>query len=409
MRQPLNFREGARSAGRDLHYATMPVMKLVKSPAPTLLCAALAVLIFFGNAYGSTADVSYIVRPGVVPNVAADNSAIAYFGRISFADPKAPRLWWPGSAIEARFNNEHIIARLGSASNTNEFTVVFDGDIAHARTVVLHQGDDWYQLDDGLSKGSHTVILWLRSETWQPVDFKGFLLDPATGRTRLDRLSTPHRKIEFFGDSITCGYGDEGSSTDQRTDANSNNFLSYGALTARALNAEYRCTARSGIGVLTAWNDDVSQGIIMPTYFDRLDPNVVHSWDFKQWTPDAVVINRGENDSGIFKMKRHPDPGPDVDTAAYRAFVSTIRGVYPKATIFCVLGPMDAVRGPWKDYESTAVQQLVDAGDKNINFLPLDIRKNATLSGPGNHPNLAEHADMAAVLTPFIQDKMGWK
>ena len=72
----------------------------------------------------------------------------------------------------------------------------------------------------------------------------------------------------------------------------------------------------------------------------------------------------------------------------YKAFVTTIRGVYPKATIFCVLGPMDAVRGPWKEYESTAVQQLKDAGDRNIYFLLLDTRKNATLSGTGNHPNL---------------------
>ena len=289
----------------------------MKYPLPltiTLFCALLALATGLLPMRCAAADTAAPAVTAATMTIAAGDPTIQYSGRMSFADPKAPRMWWPGSSVSLRINSAHISADMVSASAANEFTVVVDGDCARAQNLICQKGEAVYPLVSPLGNylpGAHTVQLWLRSETWQPVDFKGFIVDKDASDVRLIRHK---KKIEFFGDSITCGYGDEGTSADNRTDANSNNYLSYGALTARALHADYRCTARSGIGVMTAWNDPVSSGITMPTYYDRLDPNVEHSWDFRQWTPDAVVINLGENDSGIFKMKRHTDPGSDADT-----------------------------------------------------------------------------------------------
>lgn len=344
-------------------------------------------------------------------DIDARDAAIAYHGRMSFELPGGPVMWWPGSSVEIRFRGKGIAWQYSTVSMDSQFTVVLDGRVTQATPRVV-TGNGGYVVSSnifppgGLRPGTHDLLLWLRSETWNPVWIGGF---QATNDAKLIPVPPAARKIEFFGDSITCGYGNEGTAADQRTDANSNNYLSYGADVCRMLNAEYRCTARSGIAITTSWATPPSAAPMMPNYYDRLDPDKPHSWDFSKWTPDAVVINLGENDSGIYKMGIHPDPGAAADTAAYKAFVASIRAAYPRATIFCVLGPMDAVRGPWKDYEMEAVKELTDAGDSRIFFLPLDVRTGPTLSGCGGHPNVAEHQVMADLLAPFIASHMGWK
>ncbi len=203
---------------------------------------------------------------------------------------------------------------------------------------------------------------WDKGKTW----FYGF---ETSRRTKiLAPPVPPKRKIEFFGNSITCGYAMEDSSDkDSPHGYFENNYLSYAAITAQYFNAQYHCTSKSGIGILVSWFP-----LIMPEMYDRLDAtDSTSKWNFKKYTPGVVVINLFQNDSWIVNMPDNPQfksrfgnkaPGEDFIINAYKNFVASIRNKYPDASIICALGNMDATRqgSSWPGYIQQAVEQLHD-------------------------------------------------
>ena len=179
----------------------------------------------------------------------------------------------------------------------------------------------------------------------------------------------PKRKIEFYGNSITCGYAMEDSSgRDSWFGYFENNYLSYAAITARHFNAQYSCISKSGIGIMVSWFP-----LIMSEMYDRLDPtDSTSKWDFTKYTPDIVVINLFQNDSWIVNMPNNEQfkyrfgtkaPDKDFIIKSYKDFVASIRNKYPEAYIICTLGNMDATKegSPWPGYVQKAVDQLKDS------------------------------------------------
>src|SRR6201999_692597 len=102
---------------------------------------------------------------------------------------------------------------------------------------------------NGLDNGNHHLELfkrteWAMGQTW----FYGFELGKE-GKL-LPASPTHKRKIEFYGNSITCGYAvldTEGK--DRGTAPYEDGYLSYAAITARHYNAEFSSISKSGIGV----------------------------------------------------------------------------------------------------------------------------------------------------------------
>ena len=210
------------------------------------------------------------------------------------------------------------------------------------------------------------------------------------------------RKILFYGDSITCGMGNEARDTSGDDNmAEENNFLAYGAIASRLLGAEYMCIAKSGIGIMISWFD-----MVMSQYYYRLDPDNPESrWDYSKFTPEVVVINLFQNDSWLYTNLK-PVPSAAEITNAYVNFVREIRFRHPKAFIVCTLGSMDATRtgSPWPGYITRAVETLRDA-DKDTNlttfFFPYE--------NWSKHPRIRHHQEMGKKLAAFVSDKMGWK
>ncbi len=336
--------------------------------------------------------------------VSADDPHFRYTGRIDFTDARQPRLFWPGTAITFRFSGPALTLCLQDQRGMNHYDVFIDD----AKPVIVSCTKQLveYPVATDLKDGAHTAVIFRRTETDQgPTVFKGVML--AEGKALLDPPAPLPRKIEFYGDSITAGLGDE--STDGKiTTANSNNYYSYAAVTARALGAEYVCIAKSGLGITTTHGSDLTKGIIT-TLYDCLDPDKPHSWDFTKWTPDVVVINLGENDRFIYQVNKHPNPGPAKLTEMYGDFVKTIRAKYPQAHIVCTLGPMEVVRTDWVTYVSDAVKALNAAGDTRVYFTLLKIKDENVFHGGSNHPSVDEHQAMAELLIPFIKGKTGWK
>jgi hypothetical protein len=76
------------------------------------------------------------------------------------------------------------------------------------------------------------------------------------------------RRIEIVGDSITCGYGNEGTDPCNFSAETENHYLTYGALAARMFGAELSTVAWSGKGVVNNFDNDVFEPL--PQIYDRL-------------------------------------------------------------------------------------------------------------------------------------------
>ncbi|WP_416865028.1 MAG: SGNH/GDSL hydrolase family protein [Imperialibacter sp.] len=334
--------------------------------------------------------------------IEADNQQINYTGRIDFGNPKAPVLFWSGSEATLTINGTGLRVELADEGGDNYFNIVIDKD--SIRYIRLDSATKWYTLAKDLEEGEHTISLIKRNE-WDKgsTTIHGF---EVTG----ELLPTPEnsRTIEFIGNSITAGYAIEDlTGGDSPDSVYTNNYPTYGAITARNFNADYVCTCRSGIGVMISWDPT----IIMPEVFPRLNPRDSASrWDFSHITPDLVVVNLFQNDSWLVNMPEQPSfslrlgeaaPGEEEIIASYQEFISMVRNVYPDTPIICALGSMDATKegSAWPGYVQEAVDGL---GDSLIytHFFPF-IEK-------GGHPRVADNKKMAGSLTSFIREKLKW-
>lgn len=351
-------------------------------------------LITFAFASLTAVSVASAAKPVTTLAVPANHAELQYTGRVDFTNPLAPTLNWAGNAVAIAFQGTGLQVKLTckTANQNNYLTVIVDDGTP--TTLVASSSSPnatTYTVASGLAQGTHTARLIRRCDydTVHGLTVNGFSI---TGTTRAVAAlpARPTRRIEFYGDSITTGMGNENPST-QDDMSKENNYLAYSAVTARNLGAEMTCISRSGIGIVSSWYPE-----IMPQVYSRLDPfNASSAWNFSSWTPDVVVINLGQNDYWTISS-------PDAATmeTAYRNFFTNIRSKYPNALIVAALGCMDAVGSgsPFPGYITNAVAAMNDP--KIIrHFFPY-------LSGA--HPSVSQHAVMAAELTGVIQTAMGW-
>jgi len=328
---------------------------------------------------------------GSTGEVPPEPPAIRYVGRHDASDPGHVRMGWSGVGAVFRFTGTDASVRLDDKGRY--FTVVVDGAVQ--ATLATSPGEQSYPLAQGLPAGEHTIELYRRTEgSFGPtvllgVDLEGELLAPPPVQ----------RRIEIVGDSITCGYGNEGAAPCKFSAETENHYLTYGAVAARALGAELSTVAWSGKGVVNNYGDDVFEPL--PTIYDRLLASDAAPWDFS-WQPDAVVINLGTND-----FSTGNDPPEGVFVPAYVGFLEHLRAVYPDAFILAIAptlfgAEVQLVAG----YLQSAVEQRHADGDAAVAFA--DVNVEWIGSGCDGHPTVATHAAMGAKLAETLQAQMGW-
>lgn len=217
--------------------------------------------------------------------------------------------------------------------------------------------------------------------------------------------------IEFIGDSITCGYGIDGiCEKDAFSTANENAQKGYAMLTAALLHADYSLVSFSGYGLLSGYTADgrINRNELIQPHYEKIGhckaelENMRHidddAWQFQR-QPDLIVINLGTNDSSY--------TGNDSEkqakfTAAYAAFLKTVRAKNPDAPILCVLGIMGQTLC---DAVSSATAQT---GDKQITVLRLDEQKKEDGFAVDWHPSAVTHNKAAEALSAYIRQQLGW-
>ena len=325
---------------------------------------------------------------------------IHYLGRFDFTDPAAPASSWPGSAVAARFTGTGLDVDLHD-DGQNFFAVSIDG--ATPTLLATNSGKDTYPLATGLADGEHEVVLFRRTESFQGVvRFHAF--NPQGGGKVIPSPVPFKRHIEYIGDSITCGYGNEGMGPSCGfTPDTENEWLAYGSVAARALQAEPHVIAYSGKGAYRDYGGSTNDQ--MPVLYARtFAESSALLWDFSSWKADVVVLNLGTNDFA------KGDPGPAyVD--AYSGLVKQIRGHYPDAYILCAVGSMlgGADLAKDVDYVKGVVAAANGAGDAKVSFVDLGQQDgNADGLGCDYHPSVKTDQLMADKLVAAIKATVGW-
>jgi len=334
----------------------------------------------------------------------ADNSAFSYFGRTDRSDPKAVRFDWPGVYLRCAFTGNTLEIRI-KGGKRDYFNVFVDDRPAR----VIHPDLDSIIVVKELSgKQVHELLITKRTEADMGMaSFYGIGISPL-GKISKSKVSNT-RKIEFIGNSITCGYGAEGLSGKERFKPETeNSYFSYASIAARAFSADYSLIAHSGLGVIRNYNDKskISTKIApMPLRLSRtFDTDSVKTWDFKQFMPDAVVINLGTND---YSTLPHPDKA--VFKRHYEQLIENIVKVYGPIPVFCVVGPMtnepcySIVKEVVEDYN------LIHLGTK-VYFagIPDGLLNNTTDLGSDGHPSYRGQRKSAAYLVPLMANVMKW-
>ena len=183
--------------------------------------------------------------------IAPSDENIQYIGRISFQNPDAPAFTYPGVQINARFEGTSL--RMKAKPMSGYFMVQIDGCTPYKVSFNAPK-DSIVTLATALRNENHEVRIMYAIEGYKRLpEFRGFGLDE--GCKLLPPPVMPTRKIEFIGDSMTCGYGVEATDEKEKfADETENHYYTYAALTARALKAQHVVVARSGIGIYRNYN-----------------------------------------------------------------------------------------------------------------------------------------------------------
>ncbi|RMX67219.1 hypothetical protein DD238_001127 [Peronospora effusa] len=170
--------------------------------------------------------------------------------------------------------------------------------------------------------------------TFKVCTFYGFIVEENAEVFPVDQ-SEPQfiRKMEFIGDSDTCGFGNEGKASSAKNlfgmkGRMENVYNGYACVTARMFDAEEHVLAWSGKGV---HSNSADWGPNMPILWKNTLASRPGDWDMSSWIPDVVVINLGINDLS-------PPASAETDIiTGYAAFLLEVRSYRPDAHIFCVV------------------------------------------------------------------------
>ena len=217
-------------------------------------------------------------------------------------------------------------------------------------------------------------------------------------------------KIEFIGDSITCGYGvDMEDLNSTFTTATEDCSKAYALRTASKLNADHSLVSFSGYGIITGYTDDniKREDQLVPTYYEKCGFSYSTSpdgpapqdvlWDFNQFVPDIVVINLGTNDHSYCQdfPERHKEYHDE-----YINFLRTVRGHNPRAFILCVLGLMPV--NNYKTLERAVTDYKKLTRDTEIDVMEIPVQTPEEGLVTDYHPTERSHERAAMLVSDRI-------
>lgn len=261
---------------------------------------------------------------------------------------------------------------------------------------------------DHLPTIEHEAVVFKRQDGGMHyLEFAGVLVD-GDARVSAPAQAPSERRIEIYGDSVSCGERNEAVLYTGKADPDvdlsgySNSWYSYGAIAARKLGADLRIIAQGGAPLLDGigWFN-APDYIGMESIWNRAAYNPAISepimWDFHDYDPHVVVIALGQNDS-------HPDDFMARDytgetavhwRARYADFIHALRAQYPDAHIVCTTTVLEHDA----NWDRAIDEVVAECNDPQVTHFAYSRAGTGT---PG-HPRIAEDEEMARELCAYLE------
>lgn len=302
---------------------------------------------------------------------------------------------WVGSGFAFNFSGTGFILSLGSYAGDviSYVKVIIDG--CRRQRFAVASGQEKIIIE-GLSDTRHRVEVLKVTESISKLSFDNIVLLGNGAELKNPPFNNP-RKIEFIGDSITCGYGVIGPVTEPSYHTyQQDNTYSYAYLTAENLGAEGRYLSVSG------------KGIFCNCEGNREDVKALEYFEYQTreggicndgWEPAVLVINIGTNDGFAGAAKE------DFEVAA-KEMLSKARGRYANAHIIWLYGMMNTV---YSEVIRNTVKEM-NKTDGKLHFMLVDpITLEANEVGANGHPNVRANVRVSKLLTKKVRSLTGWK
>lgn len=320
-----------------------------------------------------------------------------------------------GSGIEFKFEGRYLEMRLQGDDHTA-------ADADHARIAVyvdeerildemVRSPQPCYTiLDEQLPRNCMIRILKITEAPMSITGIRELITDDAA--SVCPAPSKTHR-IEFIGDSITCGYGtDDDDLSHTFSTATEDVTKAYAYCTAQMIDADYSMVSYSGYGVYSGFVDESidtrNTSELVPPYYTLVGYSrgtykgnaiTMTDWDFRNFVPEIIVLNLGTNDNSYCRSK--PEREAEF-MESYRDFVTLVREKNPEAYILCTYGLMNCELIP--SIEETINRYRQASGDERISFLPLPTQTDADGYVVDYHPSLGTHRKAADIVTAKIRE-----
>jgi hypothetical protein len=335
--------------------------------------------------------------------IPANHDSIEYTGRIDFSNPLAPRFSYSGVSVRACFSGTSIAVIMDDNIGRNFYNIILDGKLLD--TINISVGKKKYMLSEGLDSIKHVIEIFKRTEQeFGKTQFFGFVVDKGT--TLHTIADNRDKLIEYIGNSITCGYGNEGSNGGTFGPTTENHYLTFAAITSRNFNARHLAVCKSGIGVYRNYDGPAAGNTdCMTNYYTRTflyDENPKYSFEDK---PDLVCIDLGTNDFSTTGA----DSTKFVNN--YFRLIDTIQTKYSMPDIVCLVGPMLSGTSLTKirNYLNFIADSASNKGKGNVYFFEMSAQTGDLGIAIDYHPTVAQHKRNALELTNFIKTLKNWK
>jgi len=328
---------------------------------------------------------------------------IEYTGRIDFSNPLAPKFSYSGVSVRADFQGTGISLLLDDENSSNEYNIIVDNVI---KRIKVSRGLTLYPIAVGLANTVHEIEIFRLTElTFGKTSFNGFLLDKGKSLVAISNRRT--HVIEYVGNSITCGYGNEGVFGEKYGPTTENHYLTYAAVNSRNFNARHLAVCRSGIGIYRNYGDSTTGSKdCMPNNYSRTflyDASPIYDFKLK---PDLICIDLGTNDFS------NSNNGFVVDTTRYIrkyiAFIDTLQQRNKNTDILVLLGPM--LTEPSLGIVRRCLNFVVASANKKnqgkVYFF--EMSQQGKNFGVDCHPTVSQHLKNGLELTNYIKQIKGW-
>jgi lysophospholipase L1-like esterase len=342
---------------------------------------------------------------GQAVKISASNPLIIYHGRSALQN-NGIALISSASFAELRFSGDSCLLGLSSiapAGDYNYVAIELDDQYEGRLKITKAQPMD-YAIVSTKKSNWHLLRVYKATEAQN-----GLVVINYIKALKVQRVAAPPRKkVEFIGNSITCGFGSDFKeipcSSSVKWYDQHNAYWSYASRIARSLGVDFTLSAISGAGIYRNWN---SEGPTVPQQYEltylRFDS--LKKWNFSNYVPDMVLIALGTNDlsDGDGKTPRTSFDS-SIFVSTYIKFIKSIYNHYPGAQIVLLTSPM-LIGAKAQKLLSCLQAVRLSVTELNVSLRKIKVFEFKPMHATGcqGHPSMQEHEELSNELLPFMK------